>query len=198
MNKKDKQFKKMEQDRGGSEIFVLPVGKKVVEYAARRGIDMITDHFAEVAQISVSDCFTMAGMLCKDFKDGKFGHVKLCYTTFLSMMSQRPDVAPVLPLNDLEDTEDPERIKKIRDLILYEPNASEVFDAIVPEYLAGLIYGAICESVASELAARRMAMDSATKNAQEMIDKLQLHYNRARQASITQEITEIVAGAEGV
>ena len=136
--------------------------------------------------------------LVRGFKEGKFGHVKLCYTTFISMMSQRPDVFPILPLNDLEETGDPERLKKIRALILYEPSASEVFDAIVPEYLAGLIYGAICESVASELAARRMAMDSATKNAQEMIDKLQLHYNRARQASITQEITEIVGGAEGV
>ena len=114
------------------------------------------------------------------------------------MLSQRPDTFSVLPLTDLSEREDPGNISQIRELILYEPNASEVFDAIVPEYLAGLIYGAVCESVASELAARRMAMDSATKNAQEMIDTLQLHYNRARQASITQEITEIVAGAEGV
>jgi F-type H+-transporting ATPase subunit gamma len=104
----------------------------------------------------------------------------------------------MLPLSDMTTSDDPENQKKIRDLILYEPNASDVFDAIVPEYLAGLIYGAVCESVASELAARRMAMDSATKNAEEMIDKLNLFYNRARQASITQEITEIVAGAEGV
>ena len=124
--------------------------------------------------------------------------MELVYTTFLSMLSQRPDVFPVLPLTDLEDSTDPDRYKKIRDLIWYEPNASQVFDEIVPEYLAGLIYGAVCESVASELAARRNAMDSASKNAQEMIDTLQLYYNRARQASITQEITEIVAGAEGV
>ena len=81
---------------------------------------------------------------------------------------------------------------------MYEPNAEEVFNATVPEYLAGLIYGAVCEGVASELAARRMAMDAATSNAEEMIEKLNLYYNRARQASITQEITEIVAGAEGL
>ena len=74
----------------------------------------------------------------------------------------------------------------------------EVFDAIVPEYLAGLIYGGVCDSVASELAARRTAMEAATGNAEEMIDKLNLYYNRARQASITQEITEIVGGAEGI
>lgn len=88
--------------------------------------------------------------------------------------------------------------EKIRNLILYEPNGVEVFEAIVPEYLGGLIYGGICESVASELAARRTAMEAATGNAEEMIEQLNLYYNRARQASITQEITEIVGGAEGV
>ena len=87
---------------------------------------------------------------------------------------------------------------KCRNLILYEPDSSTVFDAIVPEYLAGLIYGGVCESVVSELAARRNAMEAATNNAEEMIEKLNLYYNRARQASITQEITEIVAGAEGI
>ena len=79
---------------------------------------------------------------------------------------------------------------------VYEPNAEEVFDSIVPDYLGGIIYGAICDSRCSEQAARRTAMDSATKNAEEMIDDLNLKYNRARQAAITQEITEIVAGAD--
>ena len=111
------------------------------------------------------------------------------------MLSHQPDAIPVLPLADLTADAD---TRKIRDLILYEPDANEVFEAIVPEYLAGLIYGAVCESVASELAARRTAMEAATSNAEEMIEKLNLHYNRARQASITQEITEIVGGAEGV
>ena len=83
-----------------------------------------------------------------------------------------------------------------RSQILYKPSSEEVFSAIIPEYVAGVVYGAVCESVASELAARRTAMDAATKNAGEMIDHLNLYYNRARQAAITQEITEIVAGAE--
>ena len=78
----------------------------------------------------------------------------------------------------------------------YKPSCEEVFGAIIPEYVAGVLYGAVCESVASELAARRTAMDAATKNAGEMIEHLNLYYNRARQAAITQEITEIVAGAE--
>ena len=86
----------------------------------------------------------------------------------------------------------------MRNLILYEPSSQEVFDTIVPEYLGGLIYGSICEGSVSELAARRMAMEAATDNAQEMLETLSLHYNRARQASITQEITEIVGGAEGL
>ena len=83
-----------------------------------------------------------------------------------------------------------------RELTLYDPSIESVFNAIVPEYLGGLIYGALCESVASELGARRTAMDAATKNAEEMIDDLSLKYNRARQGAITQEITEIVAGAD--
>ena len=84
----------------------------------------------------------------------------------------------------------------MRPLVIYEPSPAAVYDAIVPNYMAGMIYGAMCESVASELGARRTAMDAASKNAAEMIDDLSLRYNRARQGAITQEITEIVAGAE--
>ena len=81
-------------------------------------------------------------------------------------------------------------------MVLYEPDTASVFDAIVPEYLAGVLYGALCESVASELAARRTAMDSASKKAEAMIGELTLRYNRARQGAVTQELTEIVAGGE--
>lgn len=191
-------FKKLDEIAAGQKYVVLPVGKKPAEYFRRRGIESLSGEFAEIADVSVSECFLMANLLCKGFREGKFGHVELVYTTFISMLSQKPEAFPILPLSDLNEDVDPDHYKKIRDLILYEPSASAVFDAIVPEYLAGLIYGAVCESVASELAARRMAMDAATKNAEEMIETLNLHYNRARQASITQEITEIVAGAEGV
>ena len=188
-------FKCLEEASTGQDFVVLPIGKKAVEYAHRRKLPILTEEFAEIAEISVADCFEMANLLCGEFKNGEFGHIDLCYTKFVSMLSQQPDAIPVLPLDDLTDEQD---TKSIRNLILYEPDASEVFDAIVPEYLAGLIYGAVCESVASELAARRTAMEAATNNAEEMIEKLNLHYNRARQASITQEITEIVGGAEGV
>ncbi len=189
-------FKCLEADSAGKEFVVLPIGKKAVEYCKRKGIPCLTETFAEIADVSVSDCFEMANLLCKEFKQGTFGHIDLCYTTFVSMLSQQPGVISALPLNDLKEGEEAE--KKAKNIILYEPSAEEVFDAIVPEYVAGLVYGAVCESVASELAARRTAMESATSNAEEMIDKLNLYYNRARQASITQEITEIVAGAEGI
>ena len=189
-------FKCLEADSAGKDFLVLPIGKKAVEYAHRKKIECLTEEFAEVADISVADCYEMANLLCEEFRNGTFGHIDLCYTTFVSMLSQQPGVISALPIVDLK--EEPQERKAVRNLILYEPDAAEVFDAIVPEYLGGLIYGSVCEGLASELAARRMAMEAATSNAEEMIGKLNLYYNRARQASITQEITEIVAGAEGI
>ena len=183
-------FKCLESAAEGRDYMVLPIGKKAVEYFRQRGIECLT------AGISVADCFEIANLLCEEFRKGTFGHIELCYTVFASMLSQQPEVFSILPMTDIRE----ESGGKVdtKNLILYEPNAEIVFDAIVPEYLAGLVYGGVCESTASELAARRMAMDAATSNAEEMIDKLNLYYNRARQASITQEITEIVAGAEGL
>ena len=191
-------FKCLEEASAGQDFVVLPIGKKAVEYAHRRKLPILTEEFAEIAEISVADCFEMASLLCSAFKKGEFGHIELCFTSFVSMLSQVPEVFSMLPLTDLTDHEKSAEGKKIRNLIWYEPNEVEVFNAIVPEYLAGLIYGGVCESVASELAARRTAMEAATSNAEDMIDKLNLYYNRARQASITQEITEIVGGAEGL
>lgn len=190
-------FKCLEADCEGKDYMVLPIGKKAVEYFRRKGVPCLTEEFAEIADVSVADCYEMANLLCQEFSNGTFGHIELCYTNFVSMLSQQPEVFSMLPLTDiLEETK--EEQKPVRNLILYEPNGAEVFEAIVPEYLAGLIYGGVCEGVASELAARRTAMEAATSNAEEMIGQLNLYYNRARQASITQEITEIVAGAEGL
>ena len=158
----------------------------------------MADSFTEAGDISVADCFEIARLICHGYKEGGFGHVAIVYTNFVNMMVQEPKFIPILPLPDMKSLlpKDAPEIKKRQ--IIYEPNSEAVFNAIVPEYLAGLVYGGICESTASELAASRMAMDAATSNAEEMIDQLNLYYNRARQASITQEITEIVAGAEGL
>ena len=189
-------FKCLETAAKGKDYMVLPVGKKAVEYFRQRGIECLTEQFAEAGDISVADCFEMTNLLCAEFRKGTFGHIELCYTVFTSMLSQQPEVFSMLPLSDIRE-ESGGKVET-RNLILYEPDGETVFDTIVPEYLAGLVYGGICESTASELAARRMAMDAATSNAEEMIEQLNLYYNRARQASITQEITEIVAGAEGL
>ena len=197
-------FRCLEADCAWKEFVVLPIGKRAVEYVHRKGYECLTDEFDEVADISVADCFEIADMLCHEFRQEKFDRIDICYTTFVSMLAQQPGIIPALPIMDLKETSvtdlkgSAQQMKSVRNLILYEPDAAQVFDAIVPEYLGGLIYGSICESVASELAARRTAMEAATGNAEKMIEQLNLHYNRARQASITQEITEIVAGAEGI
>ena len=188
-------FKFTEKEVEGSDYMVLPIGKKAVEYFRHRNVELFTDHYEEVAKVSISDCFRIAKSVCEAYEAGKFGHVSMCYTNFVSMMSQVPKSSALLPLSDFENPEEDETPSK--DLILYEPSGEEVFNMIVPEYLAGILYTSINVSVASELAARRTAMEAATDNASEMIEKLSLFYNRARQASITQEITEIVAGAEG-
>ena len=188
-------FKCFEADAAGKEYTVLPIGKKAVEYFKIRKADILSEEFAEIASISVGDCFEVARLICDEFKTGEYSTVGLVYTEFVSMLSQEPHFVPVLPLSELTDEEETE---PVRNLILYEPESTEVFNAIVPEYMAGVVFGAVCDSVASEQAARRTAMESATSNAEEMIGTLNLQYNRARQASITQEITEIVGGAEGL
>jgi len=189
-------FKCMEAESAGREFSVLPIGKKAVDFCKRRKYEILTEQFAEVAVIDIADCFEIANLLCRKFKDSDYGSIKLVYTEFVSMLSQQPHVLSVLPISDLD--EEGMDTAHVHNLILYEPESNEVFEAIVPEYVAGVIFGAVCDSIASEQAARRTAMESATSNAEEMIQTLNLHYNRARQASITQEITEIVGGAEGL
>ena len=189
-------FKFMEAEtKGRDNVTVLPIGKKSVEYFKHRNVPLFTEEYAVVAKVTISDCFQVAKLVCDAYRSGEFGHIFLCYTNFVSMLSQVPTASSLLPLSDLR-TEEKASDGKARDLILYEPDSETVFNAIVPEYLAGILYSSINVSYASELAARRTAMEAATDNAEEMIDTLSLYYNRARQASITQEITEIVAGAE--
>ncbi len=178
-----------------SNVTVLPIGKKSVEFFKHRNVPILTEEFSEVAKVTISDCFQIAKLICGSYGGDGFGHVYLCYTNFVSMLSQVPTATSLLPLSDLSSGEK-ESDGKPKELILYEPDSETVFDAIVPEYLAGILYTSVNISYASELAARRTAMEAATDNAEEMIETLSLYYNRARQASITQEITEIVAGAE--
>jgi len=178
----------------GKNVCVLPIGRKALEFFRARNYEIVTDAYAEAATLTMSKCFTMARNVCQDFKEGKYGRVRLIYTNYISVMSQEPNLRLVLPIIMTGVKE--KRPKPTGGLIEYEPSAEEVFDSITPECIGGLIYGALCEAIASELGARRTAMDAATKNAEEMIEGLNLEYNRARQAAITQELTEIVAGAD--
>lgn len=170
---------------------VLPIGKKAVDFFRARKIPALTEHYGEAADVSIGDCFSIAKQLSSGFLAGEFDEVRVAYTAFVSVLSQEPQSLALLPLTKSESQED----SSSRSQIIYERGSEEVFSAIVPEYLGGILYGALCESRASEQAARRSAMDSATQNADEMIADLSLKFNRARQAAITQEITEIVAGS---
>ena len=172
---------------------VLPIGKKAVDYFKSKNIPILTENYAEAASVGIGDCFSISKQLSKGFLEGEFDEVYVAYTSFVSMLSQQPATMQLLPLKKPEAGEEPAAPRRCD--TIYEGDSEEVFAAIVPEYLGGILYGALCESRASEQAARRSAMDSATQNADEMIADLSLKFNRARQAAITQEITEIVAGS---
>ena len=176
-------------DMEGKDVTVLPLGKKAVDFFRARKMPILTEQYMEAEDVTVGDCFSIAKLLCNQFLAGEFDELRIGYTNFVSILSQTPATLQILPLprQDVSGT--------ASNQILYEPDSGEVFDAIIPEYVGGMLYGALCESRASEQAARRTAMDAATSNADEMIADLSLKFNRARQAAITQEITEIVAGS---
>ena len=168
---------------------VLPIGKKAVEFFKGKKLSLISQNYNSAEDVSVGDCYSLAKHLCRMYLSGEVDQVYVAYTQCVSVLSQVPMQKKLLPLEKQEDT------KTVQQQVVYEGGSEAVFNAVVPEYLAGILYGALCESRASEQAARRTAMDAATQNADEMIADLSLQFNRARQAAITQEITEIVAGS---
>ena len=172
------------------EATVLPIGKKALDFFKSKNIPVLTENYAEAAGVSIGDCFSISKQLSKAYKNGEFDQIHVAYTNFVSVLSQTPDTMKLLPLVTEEHEKSSSRV-----VTIYEPGCEEVFEAIVPEYLGGILYGALCESRAAEQAARRTAMDSATSNAEEMIADLSLKFNRARQAAITNEIIDIVAGS---
>lgn len=183
-------LKLVQSEIAGKDAVVLPIGKKALDYFRSKQIPTFTEQYAEAAELTVGDCFSVSKQVSKAFLAGEFDQIVVAYTNFVSVLAQTPAAMQLLPLKKPEKKE-----RTNQGDILYEGDSEEVFAAIIPEYLGGVIYGALCESRASEQAARRTAMDSATQNADDMIDDLSLKFNRARQAAITQEITEIVAGS---
>ena len=173
------------------EASFLPIGKKSVDFYTHRQMT-IYSACPYVAEMSVGDSLAIAEKICSDFEAGKFDRVVLVYTKFVSMISQVPTYEQLLPLDRTSEEK-----SNVSDPI-YAGDPEEILASILPKYVGGVINSAICESLASESAARRTAMNAANKNASEMIDTLMLRYNRARQAVITQEITEIVSGSEAL
>mgnify|MGYP004501461899 CR=1 FL=1 len=185
-------FRLVEEQRGDIPLCVLPVGKKTLEYFEHRNWERVSDAFGKTADVGVGDCVQLARLLCEGYHEGRFDRVVLAYTQFTSMLSQTPRLDTLLPLQF-----DPAETDRYADALAdAEPEA--LLHAIVPQYVTGLLYGALCEASASEHGARRTAMNAANKNAGELIDSLTLRYHRARQAAVTQELTEIVSGAQAL
>lgn len=195
------------------QVKVMAVGTKSKDYFSNRGMDIPREYLDltelpdfVAAQDIRQHCLT-------SFQAGDVDEVYMVYTHFNSTISYKPKVLKLIPLDDealetcfktdLSLMQEHEEAKKAEldekwELTTYEPSEAEVLSRVVPGYLDSMIYGGLSESSVSEQAARRVAMESATNNAEDMIDKLQLQYNRARQAAITQEIAEIVGGAEAL
>ncbi len=177
------------------DVVLYTIGRKGKDALSSKGYEIKEDFSDVIEEPLFTDAMTICNSVLKAFEDGEIGEIYLAYTVFKNTVSHIPTMKKLLPVST-EDYELSEEEKKVP--MNYEPSEEEVLDMIIPKYISSLIYGALVEAVASENGARMAAMDSATNNAEEMIADLSLLYNRARQSSITQELTEIIAGAEAI
>ncbi len=185
---KDENFSK-------EQVVVYNIGRKGRETLGRNGYEIKADYSEVINEPIYRDAMEIAEHILTDFENGEFGELYIAYTKFKNTVSHIPTMLKLLPVSNGEA----EILQKDRmTLMNYEPSEEVALDMIIPKYVSSLIYGALIEAVASENGARMAAMDSATSNADEMIANLSLMYNRARQSSITQELTEIIAGAEAI
>lgn len=182
----------VQQIQDKSKTSIITIGRKGRDYFRRRGYNIISEYLG----IGDVPSFALAQRIAREvihlYETQTIDRVYLCFMRFKSAMTQLPVVQSLLPIVPEKETE--ERMTEY----IYEPSAAEVLDWILPKYLENIIYSALLEAKASEFGAQMTAMESATENAQEMIEKLVLSYNRARQAAITTEISEIVGGAEAL
>jgi len=191
-------FKLTTAHMDGRQEKVIALGKKSVEFFSKKGYDLL------VSQDNVENCdyektLEIANTAMDLYKKGEVDEVYISYTEFVSPLVQRPKLIKILPLvfeKDETEVKSKEEGRKAR--VQYLPSPEAVLSYIIPKYVSGIIYDGVIESFASEQSARRNAMKSASDNADEMLSTLELSYNRARQSSITQEITEIVGGVEAL
>ena len=177
------------------ETYVYAVGKKGIEGLTRKGFSIHKDDSEVINEPLFSDATQMTKELLTQYTQGEIGEIYIAYTNFKNTVTQEPVLRKLLPLS-AEDFEEKEIDDKL--LMNFEPTPEDVLDKVIPKYMSNIIFGAFLESVASENGARMQAMDSATSNAEDMIASLSLKYNRARQSAITQELTEIIAGADAI
>ncbi|NLI89420.1 MAG: ATP synthase F1 subunit gamma [Epulopiscium sp.] len=174
---------------------IITIGKKSREYFRARDMEISKEYIGISENPTYIHADGIASEIIKRYKEGQTGEVYLVYTVFESVISQVPKIVRLLPLEpekfDIDD-------KKINPLMSYDPSPEAVLEYVIPKYITSVIYGALVESAASEQGARMTAMSAATDNAEEMLEDLNILYNRARQAEITQELSEIVGGAEAL
>ncbi len=175
---------------------VYAIGRKGRDGLARKGFSIQADYSDVINEPIYQDAADITLELLDAFSRGEVGEIYLAYTSFKNTVTHIPRLLKLLPV-ELEQNEE-EASQGPHALMTYEPGEEEVLDSIVPKYMSSLIYGGLMEAVASENGARMTAMDNATSNAEEMIEDLSLQFNRARQGAITQELTEIVAGANAI
>ena len=174
---------------------IYTVGRKGLESLTRKGYNIVKDYSDCVEEPIYSDAMEISRDVLNAFADGEIGEIYLAYTFFKNTVTHIPTMKKLLPVDasNYQLTDEEKRIP-----MNFEPGEEEVLDMIIPKYISSLIFGGLVEAVASENGARMAAMDSATSNAEELISSLSLQYNRARQSSITQELTEIIAGANAI
>ena len=177
------------------DVEIYAVGGKGVEGLERRGYHIAENASHIMENSTYPDAAALCSKVLEAFTSGEVGEIYLAYTHFKNTVSHEPQMIKLLPVEIDTDADDAEDSNI---LMNYEPNEEEALNTIIPKYVTSLFYGALVEAVASENGARMQAMDSATSNAEDMISDLTLKYNRARQGSITQELTEIIAGANAI
>lgn len=179
--------------KGKDSAHLLTVGRKIRDYFKRRDYKIDQEYTGFSEKPTYQHAVQMAEDIARAYAAGEYDEVYLVFSRFFSPINQKPTMIRLLPVDTTSQTE----VEQTRDYI-FEPSAEEVLGLLLPKYLETVIYGALLQASASELGSRMTAMGSATDNAQELISKLVLNYNKVRQANITREISEIVGGAEAL
>ena len=179
------------------DLEIYAIGKKGKDALQRGGYHIVADDPDIIEEPSYVDAMAITDQLLKSYADGEVGEIYLAYTGFKNTVVHEPTLLKLLPVEAAKEEESAQSTGS-RAMMNFEPEDEEALNMIIPKYVTSLIYGGLVEAAASENGARMQAMDSATSNAEEMIDQLSLMYNRARQGSITQELTEIIAGANAI